>query len=198
MHHSFTEWKCNVGQLGGSLHCVSFESLQTIVAHILIVFFMIDAYEINHMWTADMKSNEEWSSQLWSQFLQLRKEAWKKIQDFNGAWTRDLAIPSHRYREVTGSSPVEVLNFFFQASLRNCKNCDHNCEDHSSFEVFFIVTCFLPVILGWRWNKFCFSFCWCTSWCSWRTSKNGIKMQAVSFIYLLRLSGSTFFHFIIF
>ena len=25
-----------------------------------------DAYEINHMWTADMKSNEEWSSQLWS------------------------------------------------------------------------------------------------------------------------------------
>ena len=40
---------------------------------------------------------------------------------------------SHRYRQVTGSSPVEVLNFF-QASLRNCKNCDHNCEDHSSFE----------------------------------------------------------------
>ena len=40
---------------------------------------------------------------------------------------------SHRYREVTGSSPVEVLNFF-QASLRNCKNCDRNCEDHSSFD----------------------------------------------------------------
>ena len=54
-----------------------------------------DAYEINHMWTADMKSNEEWSSQLWSQFLQFRKEAWK-IQDFNGAWTRDLAIPVRR------------------------------------------------------------------------------------------------------
>ena len=41
---------------------------------------------------------------------------------------------SHRYREVTGSSPVEVLNFF-QASLHNCKkNCNHNCEDHSSFD----------------------------------------------------------------
>ena len=40
---------------------------------------------------------------------------------------------SHRYREVTGLSPVEVLNFF-QASLRNGKNCDHNCEDHSSFD----------------------------------------------------------------
>ena len=40
---------------------------------------------------------------------------------------------SHRYREVTGSSPVEVLNFF-QASFRNCKNCDHDCEDHYSFD----------------------------------------------------------------
>ena len=31
---------------------------------------------------------------------------------------------SHRYREVTGSNPVEVLDFFFfQASLRNCLNC---------------------------------------------------------------------------
>ena len=33
-----------------------------------------------------------WSSQLWTQFLQLRKEA-RKIQDFNWVWTRDLAIP---------------------------------------------------------------------------------------------------------
>ena len=24
--------------------------------------------------------------------MQLRKEAWKKIQDFNGVWTRDLTI----------------------------------------------------------------------------------------------------------
>ena len=40
---------------------------------------------------------------------------------------------SHRYRDVTGSSPVGVLNFF-QASSRNCKNCDHNCEDHPSFD----------------------------------------------------------------
>ena len=34
---------------------------------------------------------KKWSSQ-WTQFMQLRKEAWK-IQDFNGIWTRDLAIP---------------------------------------------------------------------------------------------------------
>ena len=36
---------------------------------------------------------------------------------------------SHRYREVTGLNPVEVLIFFFQASLRNCLNCVH-CDDH--------------------------------------------------------------------
>ena len=32
---------------------------------------------------------KKWSSQ-WTQFMQLRKEAWKKIQDFNGVWTHDL------------------------------------------------------------------------------------------------------------
>ena len=36
-----------------------------------------------------------WFSQLWAQFLQLRREAWE-IQDFNGVWTRDLAIPVRR------------------------------------------------------------------------------------------------------
>ena len=35
---------------------------------------------------------KKWSSQ-WTQFIQLRKEAWNQIQDFNGIWTHDLAIP---------------------------------------------------------------------------------------------------------
>ena len=35
---------------------------------------VIDVYEINHIRTAKMKSNEEWSSQLWPQFMQLRKK----------------------------------------------------------------------------------------------------------------------------
>ena len=43
-------------------------------------------------WTADLKSSKLWSSQLWTQFKQLRIEA-RKSQDFNGVWTRDLAIP---------------------------------------------------------------------------------------------------------
>ena len=42
------------------------------------------------VWVLKMK---KWSSQ-WTQFMKLCKEAWKKkIEDFNGVWTRDLAIP---------------------------------------------------------------------------------------------------------
>ena len=41
-----------------------------------------------------------WSSQLWKQFLQLRKEAWK-IQDFNVVWTPDLAILVRRSNQLS-------------------------------------------------------------------------------------------------
>ena len=61
-----------------------------------------------------------WSSQLWTQFLQLRREAWK-IQDFNGVWTRDLAIPVRRSNQLnyeatdqfptSVASNLEVVNF---------------------------------------------------------------------------------------
>ena len=68
----------------------------------------MNAYEINHMWTADMKSNEEWSSQLWSQFLQLRKEAWKKkIQDFNKA----LYCIDHQHGYLNLSHGLKMKNF---------------------------------------------------------------------------------------
>ena len=40
-----------------------------------------------------MKSNEEWSSQLWTQFMQLPKKP-EKIQDFNGIWIPDTLTNS--------------------------------------------------------------------------------------------------------
>ena len=45
-----------------------------------------------------------------------------------------LVRASHRYHEVTGSTPVEVLNFsgFY---IRNCINCVRNCEDHSLLDL---------------------------------------------------------------
>ena len=59
----------------------------------LYSFNVIDVYEINHIGTAGKKSNEEWNLQLWTQFTQLRKKAGNKFQDFNGVWTRAVAIP---------------------------------------------------------------------------------------------------------
>ena len=49
-------------------------------------------YEINHIRTAEMKSNEEWSSRCEHNLCNC-VSCLKKIQDFNGVWTRDLAIP---------------------------------------------------------------------------------------------------------
>ena len=52
------------------------------------------------MRTVEIKSNEQWSSQLWTQFMQLRKKPEKKNQDFNGLWTHDLAIPVRRSNQL--------------------------------------------------------------------------------------------------
>ena len=52
-----------------------------------IVIDVQTVYEINDIRTAEMKSNEEWSSRC------ERARSLKKIQDFNRVWTRDLAIP---------------------------------------------------------------------------------------------------------
>ena len=81
-----------------------------------------DEYEINHMWTADMKWNEEWSSQLWSQFLQLRKEAWKNsgLQRGLNPWPRD-----------TGAT-------LYQLSYEATDVGSRSILDHSSFSFHFI------------------------------------------------------------
>ena len=57
-------------------------------------------FEMNQIWTADMKSNEAMIFAVMMQFLQLRREAWK-IQDFNGVWTRDLAIPVRHSNQLS-------------------------------------------------------------------------------------------------
>ena len=55
-----------------------------------------------------------WSSQLWTQFLRLRKEAWK-FQDFNGVWTCDLAIPVRRSNQLSYEA-TEVGSWSFVGS----------------------------------------------------------------------------------
>ena len=58
-------------------------------------------YEMDHIYELRIWNQVKlWSSQLWTQFLQLRKEAWI-IQDFNGVWTRDLALLVRRSNQLS-------------------------------------------------------------------------------------------------
>ena len=82
------------------------------------------------MWTAEMKASKEWSSQLWAQFMQLGKRSLKKIQDFNGIWTRYLAIPvrcsdqlSYEATDV-GSRPIMCSNL--PVKEMKCDKCIWN------------------------------------------------------------------------
>ena len=85
-------------------------------------------------------------TELWSHWR------WEQVNFFHGnIWTHNWPAPYVSgfktqlverltgNREVTGSNPVEVLDFF-QASLRNCINCVH-CDDH--FFIFISFTQFL-------------------------------------------------------
>ena len=81
---------------------------------------------------------KKWSSQ-WTQFMQLRKEAWKKFRTSTGFEPVTL-----RYR--CNALPTELWShhwspeFFFQGSfIRNSINCVH-CDDH-----FFIFISFSAV-----------------------------------------------------
>ena len=69
-------------------------------------FSVNDIWNKSYMNCGNEMEVKRWSSQ-WAQFMQLRKEAWKK---------------------KSGLTPLKSW-FFFQASLRNCINCVH-CDDH--------------------------------------------------------------------
>ena len=72
-------------------------------------------------------SNEEWSSQLWTQFMQLRNKK-KKFQGVNGVWTGDLAIPVQCSNLCCAMRPLMlgagqllvIYLFIFSGFLHNC------------------------------------------------------------------------------
>ena len=102
---------------------------------------------------------KKWSSQ-WTQFMQLRKEAWKKSRTLTGfkpvtsryrvmLYQLSYEATDVGSRSIVGSYvPVKEMSVndiwnksgFIQASLRNCINCVH-CDDH-----FFIFISFPPFI----------------------------------------------------
>ena len=55
------------------------------------ILFVNDIWNKSYMNRRNEVKIKKWSLQ-WTQFMQLRKGAWKKNQDFNTVWTRDLAI----------------------------------------------------------------------------------------------------------
>ena len=88
--------------------------------------FVNDIWNKSYMNCRNEVKIKKRSSQ-WTQFMQLRKGAWKKksgLQQGLNPWPLDWPAPNvrgfiaqlveHRTgnREVTGSKPVEVLNFF--------------------------------------------------------------------------------------
>ena len=75
--------------------CCKFSTFNDERRYLYNLFTMQDKYTCSKLVSQQsyFVKMKKWSSQ-WTQFMQLRKEAWKKkIQDFNGVWTRDLAIP---------------------------------------------------------------------------------------------------------
>ena len=74
------------------------------------------------------------SSDLWTQFKQLRIEA-RKSQDFNAIWTRDLAIPVRRSNQLSYEA-TDVGSWSFVSSNEPVKN---GCE--VIYEMFHILNC---------------------------------------------------------
>ena len=55
---------------------------------------------MDHIWTAEKKSSEAMILAVMNAIFAMSKEAWK-IQDLNGVWTRDHAIPVRRSNQLS-------------------------------------------------------------------------------------------------
>ena len=89
-------------------------------------------YNIPVVWPSH--SSKPWSSQYWTQFKQLRIEAWKS-QDLNGVWTRDLAIPVRRSNQLSYEA-TDVGRWSFVSSNEPVKN-----GYEVIYEMFHILNC---------------------------------------------------------
>ena len=96
----------------------------------LLAFLDLTVYNVRqHSYRFELTDRQKHRINLFSHSFLLREHMNPQLTYSQRQWLRSsVGRASHRYREVTGSNPVEVLNFF-QASLRNCINCVH-CDDH--------------------------------------------------------------------
>ena len=127
-------------------------------------------------------------------YIPSREHMNPKLTCYQRQWLHSsVGRASHRYREVTGSSPVEVLNFF-QASLRNCKNCDHNCEDHSSFDFISAVHIWFISYASFR-PHFCLIFSFILSFLE-HIQNHGVTQKLIVALKILKINLSPFHYFI--
>ena len=54
------------------------------------------------------------------------------------------AIFAIAYGILKNSGLQRLESLIFQASIHNCKNCVHNCEDHSLFDLIYFVFYIIP------------------------------------------------------
>ena len=96
------------------------------LSHFLFLFFFFfqekskqERANVDIVWQLENKNKE----------IQTLNARVQKVLLFS--MVKFLVRASHRYREVMGSNPVEVLTFS-GFNISNCITCVHNCEDHSS------------------------------------------------------------------
>ena len=86
------------------------------------------------------------TSDFWYQMPKVRRLTKRQLTCSQRQWLHSsIGRASHRYREVTGSNLIEVLNCF-KASLCNCINCVH-CDNHFFIFIIFFRVCSFGMIL---------------------------------------------------
>ena len=109
-------------------NCVALQETVWLFGHCLIFYFFFFFFQekskqeranVDIVWQLENKNKE----------IQTLNARVQKVLLFS--MVKFLVRASHRYQEVMGSNPVEVLTFS-GFNMSNCITCVHNCEDHSS------------------------------------------------------------------
>ena len=103
----YRDWKADVSSVSPSSKMSAFQSLyggQSTLSTLLI----------NQIFVG--------SSQLWTQFKQLRIEAWKS-QDFNGVWTSYCCLTSRFHVD----SKIQIIEQLGLVWITKCDSCKEKC-----------------------------------------------------------------------
>ena len=112
------KWAWFISQHFIKIKCSSNLVISNNISYIGAKSFTYTTY--SYRWQFFFFSSKPWSSQLWTQFKQLHIEAWKSL-DFNGVWTRDLAIPVQCSNQLSYEA-TDVGSWSFVGSNKPVRN----------------------------------------------------------------------------